>query len=446
MSMTRDSREFWALLAALNLTALSTGSCGGGVVGPSPSTEPVTTCTPTTCAASQKDCGSLADGCDGVLSCGNCASGSSCSGGGVANVCGSGSVCTAESDVAFCRRLNKSCGELVAQDNCGTPRTVASCGDCVSAAPCTPQNVCGGAPISGCKSTLSGSLSTQTLVEADSPFCVTADLVVPVGERLTIEPGVLIDFQGHYSMTIRGHLTAIGTEAQRITFTSSKNENWPSTSGANRGWNGLRFYPYQTPAEIDDDWVEYCTFSFANKSGNDESDGVATYVDSTGGAVYLAGRPATMSGPLESVTPRFHFNHNILDHNAVARSGGGFHLIQEICMNPGDGASCGSEGYFTMEFEDNHFESNRCNLIGSDYGAGAWSQFHCGVWQRSELVIKGGAFVNNGCEPGQGDATSTQAGGADGTVIFQDVSVSPTAGWLWDYNADIQLLGTTPSP
>jgi chitodextrinase len=47
-------------------------------------------CTPTTCAALGKNCGSVADGCGGTLSCGSCTSPQTCGGGGTANVCGGG--------------------------------------------------------------------------------------------------------------------------------------------------------------------------------------------------------------------------------------------------------------------------------------------------------------------------------------------------------------------
>jgi hypothetical protein len=46
------------------------------------------TCVPTTCAELGKNCGSVSDGCGGTLSCGTCATGSTCGGGGTANVCG----------------------------------------------------------------------------------------------------------------------------------------------------------------------------------------------------------------------------------------------------------------------------------------------------------------------------------------------------------------------
>ena len=53
--------------------------------------ESASSCTPTTCAAQGKNCGSLSDGCGGTLSCGSCTSPATCGGGGTANVCGGGS-------------------------------------------------------------------------------------------------------------------------------------------------------------------------------------------------------------------------------------------------------------------------------------------------------------------------------------------------------------------
>jgi len=47
-------------------------------------------CTPTTCAAQGKNCGTIPDGCGGTLTCGVCTAPQTCGGGGVANVCGVG--------------------------------------------------------------------------------------------------------------------------------------------------------------------------------------------------------------------------------------------------------------------------------------------------------------------------------------------------------------------
>jgi hypothetical protein len=49
-------------------------------------------CTPTSCAAQGKNCGSISDGCGGTLTCGSCSSPQTCGGGGVVNVCGGGAT------------------------------------------------------------------------------------------------------------------------------------------------------------------------------------------------------------------------------------------------------------------------------------------------------------------------------------------------------------------
>jgi hypothetical protein len=92
------------------------------------------TCTPTTCAATGKNCGTIADGCGGTLTCGTCVQPEWCGGGG-ANVCG-----------WTCHR--KSCGDQAA--NCGTVDDgcggTLDCGTCASPATCGgagQPNVCG---------------------------------------------------------------------------------------------------------------------------------------------------------------------------------------------------------------------------------------------------------------------------------------------------------------
>jgi hypothetical protein len=83
------------------------------------------------CARLGKDCGSVTalDHCSlnhTVASCGTCSGAKTCGGGGALGVCG----CQPETDAAFCSRLGKMCGGVTDTDNCGTSRTVASCGTC----------------------------------------------------------------------------------------------------------------------------------------------------------------------------------------------------------------------------------------------------------------------------------------------------------------------------
>lgn len=87
-------------------------------------------CTPRTCQQLGASCGTLPDGCTGSVSCGTCASGQTCGGGGP-NVCG-----TSECFPKSCAQLEASCG--IASDGCSD---IVHCGEC------TAPSQCGGAGI-----------------------------------------------------------------------------------------------------------------------------------------------------------------------------------------------------------------------------------------------------------------------------------------------------------
>ena len=56
---------------------------------------------------------------------------------------------------------------------------------------------------------------------ANSPYLIEGDITVPEGETLTIEPGVVVEFQYWYKLTVNGDLQAVGTNIQQIVFTST---------------------------------------------------------------------------------------------------------------------------------------------------------------------------------------------------------------------------------
>lgn len=96
-------------------------------------------CVPKTCAAMGANCGTLGDGCGGVVDCGTCAPPSTCGGGGVPNMCG-GASCMPKT----CAMMGANCG--MQNDGCGS---VINCGSCVSPATCGGggmPNVCGVPP------------------------------------------------------------------------------------------------------------------------------------------------------------------------------------------------------------------------------------------------------------------------------------------------------------
>src|SRR5436190_22319610 len=62
-----------------------------------------------------------------------------------------------------------------------------------------------------------------TLFLTNSPYLVTGHLVVPPGQTLTIQPGVVLQFQNpDIGMFVDGTLIARGTSASPILFTSDE--------------------------------------------------------------------------------------------------------------------------------------------------------------------------------------------------------------------------------
>ncbi|MHC4117316.1 MAG: C10 family peptidase [Planctomycetota bacterium] len=98
-----------------------------------------------------------------------------------------------------------------------------------------------------------GDTASGTWTRAQSPYTITADVEIPQGQMLTIEPGVEVKFAGHFKFTVghRATLRAIGTEAENIVFTATD---------PNEGWFGLRFVNTGS-----DDVLEHCTIEYSKK-------------------------------------------------------------------------------------------------------------------------------------------------------------------------------------
>ncbi len=90
----------------------------------------------------------------------------------------------------------------------------------------------------------------------DSPYTITGDISIRRGRTLTIEPGVVVNFAGHFGLTVgyRATLRAQGTETEYILFTPMDTEE---------GWFGIRFVNSEA-----DDVLKYCTIEYAKKPYN----------------------------------------------------------------------------------------------------------------------------------------------------------------------------------
>ncbi|MBI5494518.1 MAG: hypothetical protein HY904_05780 [Deltaproteobacteria bacterium] len=218
-----------------------------------------------------------------------------------------------------------------------------------------------------------GMVATQTWTLAGSPYRVLGDITVPGGSTLTIEPGVTVEFQGHFRMTVTGAVDARGTAALPIVFTARDRT---------AGWYGMRIWNPNGPAGAltGHQYLEHCVFEYSVKRGTNDP----WYNDSRG-ALFIDSN----SGP------NLHINHNLFRNNGSTGKGAAI-LLGSV------------SGNWTMTgnvFQDNH---------ATDQGGAMDLKHSTGI-----LTLVGGAFLRNST-----DATTSQpntAAGAGGAmVIFSD--------------------------
>jgi hypothetical protein len=128
--------------------------------------------------------------------------------------------------------------------------------------------------------------------KAESPFSITGDIFVPEGQTLTIEPGVVVRFAGHFSLTVglNASLHAVGMKQENVVFTPTD---------VNEGWFGIRFIDTGT-----EDILQYCTIECSKKPQT----GGSSYLDYVGGAIICIGSSPTI-------------DHCFITHNQAAFGG-----------------------------------------------------------------------------------------------------------------------------
>ena len=73
---------------------------------------------------------------------------------------------------------------------------------------------------------------------AGSPYVVQGDVEIPGGETLVIDPGVTVQFETDAGLSANGTLTAVGTTASLIRFTSAQVSPSPGD------WEGVETVSY----------------------------------------------------------------------------------------------------------------------------------------------------------------------------------------------------------
>ncbi len=116
-----------------------------------------------------------------------------------------------------------------------------------------------------------------TWTRDNSPYNVVGEIRVPPESTLVIEPGVLVDFQGHYKFIVDSLATllAVGTESDSIFFTCDTLAN-PDR------WHGIRFIYADSNSQI-----SYCRLEHGKTTGSSP--------DNCGGAIYCYYSSPTIS-------------------------------------------------------------------------------------------------------------------------------------------------------
>jgi hypothetical protein len=161
MTTPRDSHTATLLASGSVLVA------GGEDVGlVAKSAELYEVCAPLSTCPAADDCGTIADGCGGMVTCGAaCTAPQSCGGGGTANVCGCKPLTTCPAGDT-CGTLPDGCGGMVTCGSCVAPKTCGGAGTpntcgCTPLTTCPPGDACGTLP-DGCGGTVScGSACTS---------------------------------------------------------------------------------------------------------------------------------------------------------------------------------------------------------------------------------------------------------------------------------------------
>lgn len=100
---------------------------------------------------------------------------------------------------------------------------------------------------------------------ANSPYIIDDNITIPNDSTLIIKPGVLIEFQGHYSLKVLGRLLAIGTEEDSILFTVSDTTGFSVPDTSLGSWNGIRFI--DTPLNNDSSKIVHCCLEYSKAVG-----------------------------------------------------------------------------------------------------------------------------------------------------------------------------------
>ena len=246
-----------------------------------------------------------------------------------------------------------------------------------------------------------------------SPFLIEGEITIPNTQTLTIEPGVLVEFQGHYTLFVQGRLLAIGTDNNQITFTVNDTTGFYDPNSPLGGWYGIRFV--STPVQNDTSKITYCKFQYAKALGAD-------WYMNAGGAV--------CSIEFDKII----ISHSTFSNCSATRSGGAiFGWESDLSISDCEFNNALTINYGgSIRFDSSSITITNSNFVQNDalWGGGIFNV-------NSEIYLQNCSFTGNYSEHG-GAIYSNK-----GSLIFNNVSfeqnTSNFGGGIGALSANIQI-------
>ncbi len=248
------------------------------------------------------------------------------------------------------------------------------------------------------QTTIPGGDVSGTWLLSGSPYLIEGEITIPDGQTLTIDPGCLVEFQGHYALNVQGQLSAIGTEQDSIKFTIADTTGFSNQGTLDGGWHGIRFN--ETPATNDSSIIiysiiEYGKTRFANHNWERFGGGLLCYNFSKliienslfrnnqaykGGAIHLAS-----SSPLIRNST---FNRNYADEGGAIGCSNGTNAIIVNNIITQNTAESGGAIYFIYSSNAYLINNTICNNTTEQEGSGA-------VWISSSPTLINNIIYSN---------------------------------------------------
>lgn len=225
---------------------------------------------------------------------------------------------------------------------------------------------------------LTGNVS-GTWTRAGSPYLIEGEISISSGQSLTVEPGVLIEFQDHYRLNVQGQLLAVGTVNDSIRFTIDDTTGFRNLSVPDGGWHGIRF-GYSTPGD-DTSRISFCRLEWGKAVGSSPYN--------SGGAVAVESYDNLV------------ISNSIISHSFAAYAGGGIAISNSdiivkhntIYQN-GAGFACG--GIAVSSCDPQIINNKIDNNVALSSGGGL------GLSSGADPKIIGNIIVHNSARYGAG--------------------------------------------